>query len=133
MKLLFLDDIREPINAFEYTKDSIYTREDWNVVRNYEEFMKWIADNGIPDIISFDHDLAPSHYTPIQLWTDYEKSKEWQEAQVHTEKTGYDCVVEIVNISMNSRKTPPICLFHSQNPVGNDKMKKLWNHYICSR
>ena len=33
----------------------------WVVVKNYDEFTEYIEKNGIPDYISFEHDLAPEH------------------------------------------------------------------------
>jgi len=30
---------------------------------------------GLPDAISFDHDLSSEHYTPEYFWDDYEASK----------------------------------------------------------
>ena len=46
---LYLDDIRNP------------KTDGWIIVRSYNEFIKWIEVNGIPDEISFDHDLAHEH------------------------------------------------------------------------
>ena len=51
---LYLDDQRTPT-------ETIPGYHPWNVVRNYEEFTKWIIENGIPDLVSFDHDLAEEH------------------------------------------------------------------------
>ncbi len=84
-RYLFLDDIREPRDAFYYTKELMFNLKSWDVVRNYNEFVDWVELNGLPDFISFDHDLADSHYTPEHLWADYEKTKAWQDAQVHVE------------------------------------------------
>lgn len=43
---LFLDDVRDPPD------------DSWAVVRSYEEFVDYIETNGVPDLISFDHDLG---------------------------------------------------------------------------
>ena len=75
-KWLFLDDFRDPADAFNYTKESMFLKEQWDIVRNYEEFVNYITNNGVPYFISFDHDLADSHYKPPEYWDDYEKSKE---------------------------------------------------------
>lgn len=45
MTKLYLDDQRTPIE------------KGWTVVRNYKEFVAYIENNAMPDIISFDHDL----------------------------------------------------------------------------
>jgi len=34
---LFLDDIREPEHAFEYTKQEMFITKKWEVVRNFDE------------------------------------------------------------------------------------------------
>ena len=49
LKKLYLDDVRIP------------QTEGWEIVRNYDDFVKWIEENGLPDIVSFDHDLAEVH------------------------------------------------------------------------
>jgi hypothetical protein len=35
----------------------IYLQE-WEVFSSYTEFVAWIETNGLPDFISFDHDLG---------------------------------------------------------------------------
>lgn len=127
-KNLFLDDKRMPSDAFiEKLWDiphNIYIEEDWDIVESHWEFVKWIIDNGIPRMISFDHDLAPSHYTPKHLWNDYEKSKEWQDEQIHNEPTGLFSAIHIVEHCRKLNIELPICYVHSANPVGRDKILK---------
>ena len=64
-KLLWLDDFRNP-------KD--YLTEDYDIVwvKSYEEFCSHLENNGLPDIVCFDHDLG-------------------------TEKSGLDCARYLVN------------------------------------
>jgi sulfur relay (sulfurtransferase) DsrF/TusC family protein len=57
---LFLDDFREPVDSFYYLGNPTYNILDWKIVRNYDEFVKMIQENGIPETISFDHDLENS-------------------------------------------------------------------------
>jgi hypothetical protein len=127
--LLFLDDIRVPYTVFDYTGNDIYTLSFWQIVRNYESFVAHIDQKGLPDVISFDHDLADSHYTPPEFWDDYEKSKEWQDAQVHTEKTGYDCAKWLVQYCIDNKKKLPKFYCHSLNPVGKDNILRLLNNH----
>lgn len=128
-KYLFLDDIRIPVDAFEYTNEPMFVHKKWDIVRTYEEFVEWITINGMPYFISFDHDLADSHYTPEHLWTDYEKSKKWQEEQVHSEKTGYECAKWLVNYCMDNNIKLPEYYCHSMNPVGKDNIIGLLDNY----
>ncbi len=130
---LFLDDIREPEHAFDYTNQKMFIERQWHVVRNYNDFIAWIEKNGLPTFISFDHDLADSHYTPEPLWTDYEKSKEWQDAQVHAEKTGYECAKWLVDYCLKNGLKCPEYYCHSMNPVGKDKIVGLLRSFSNSR
>ena len=57
-RYLFLDDVRQVMDTFHYTKHPVYTEDNWDVVRNYNEFCNYIQDNGVPALISFDHDLG---------------------------------------------------------------------------
>lgn len=86
MRKLFLDDCRK---APDYT---------WDVVRNYDQFVAYIQLHGVPDIISFDHDLG-------------------QEESV--EKTGYDCAKWLVERGLLPSKGYYV---HSMNPVGKDNI-----------
>lgn len=129
---LFLDDIREPYEAgnYMYPVDirKEYRLNEWVVVRDYKSFVDYIAGNGLPYLISFDHDLADTHYTPEHLWDDYDKSKEWQESQVHQEKTGYDCAKWLVEYCLDNNLNLPLFYCHSMNPVGKDKILGLLNN-----
>lgn len=129
MRYLFLDDIREPSQAYEYTKDMRYISKEWDVVRNYDQFIDYIETVGMPYLISFDHDLADSHYTPEIYWSDYSKSKNWQDSQVHKEKTGYECAKWLVEYCMNNKLSLPEYLCHSMNPVGKDNILGLLDNF----
>ena len=120
---LFLDDLRMPENAFSYTKNPIYLDPDWVIVRNYDEFVKSIEERGVPDVVSFDHDLADEHYgTEDHIW-DCEYS-------MFREKTGYHCAQWLIyhcidNKLMISKKV----YIHSMNPVGTKNIDSLFRTY----
>ncbi len=126
-KILWLDDLRNPFLNLE----GRVPKEDGIIhwVLNYEEFVMWIEKFGLPDIISFDHDLATEHYTPEKYWHDYQLSKEYQESQNYTEKTGMDCAKWLVEYCMNNQKELPFFYFHSANPVGADNILYLLNNF----
>ena len=69
MKKLFLDDIRVPFDCAKYMRPDdlkyMYEDEQWDVVRTYDDFVGYIEHFGVPDLISFDHDLADEHYSPM--------------------------------------------------------------------
>ena len=128
-RFLFLDDLRHPYDAFEHTKQTMFLQKKWEVVKNYKEFIEWIKKNGVPDFISFDHDLADTHYTPSHLWNDYDKSKEWQEQQEHEEKTGYECAKWLIDYCLDNNLKCPDFYCHSMNPVGKDKINAILTQF----
>ena len=111
-KLLFLDDIRYPIEAYQYTKQVIFLRNDWYIVRNYEQFVNHIVENGLPEMISFDHDLADEHYLK-------------QDSSDLIEKTGYECAKWLIEYCMDSELDLPEFYSHSMTPVGKKNILKL--------
>lgn len=124
-KLLWLDDLRDPFDPKWNTPD---VEIHW--VKSYLEFIDWIDTNGLPDIISFDHDLADEHYTPEMYWDDYEASKAYQESQNYTEMTGYECAKELVEYCYRFNKPFPEYKCHSANPVGRDNILGLLNNAV---
>lgn len=122
MYKLFLDDIREPIDAYEYTQRSIYKELGWIVVRSYDEFIDYILNNGLPKLISFDHDLADEHYNYLAMWrkVDYNDYKE---------KTGYECVKWLCDYCIDTNKKLPECIFHTQNTIGYVNMSKYIENF----
>lgn len=130
MSNLFLDDIREPIQAFSYTNNRVYYALDWDVVKNYDEFVDYIQTKGLPEIVSFDHDISEEHYTPYRFWHDYEASKEWQDSQNYKEKTGLDCAKFLTNFCLENNLELPLFYCHSQNPVGKDRILNLLNNFL---
>jgi len=126
---LFIDDIRIPKECYLWMNDLMFLEKDWTVVRSYNEFVAHIESNGLPKFISFDHDLADTHYTPEYLWNDYEASKAWQDSQVHTEKTGFDCALWLVNYCQDKNCQIPDFYCHSMNPVGRDKIISILSSY----
>ena len=122
---LFLDDIRNPEDAYSYTKFDKFKTDQWHVARNYEQFVTKIRLHGLPVFISFDHDLADEHLTPKELWSDYDKSKEWQSGQEYKEMTGLDCAKWLVEFCLTHGFELPEFYVHSMNPVGKDNILKL--------
>jgi len=131
--LLWLDDIRNPFLNEEGKVPTDKNGEYYNInwVLNYEQFVKWIELFGLPDAISFDHDLADEHYTPEYFWDNYEESKKFQEwrGQNYQEKTGMDCAKWLVDYCMDNEKELPEIFVHSANPVGADNIKGLLDNF----
>ena|SRR6476661_9107426 len=136
MRKLFLDDIRVPEDCLKYMhrrvgdQISLY-REDWIIVRSYEEFVKEIQENGLPDLISFDHDLADEHIV------DFYKNENLPEPNLayddYKEKTGFDCAKWLVNHCMDSDKELPKYMLHTWNPIGLENIDKYLKNFLCSK
>lgn len=105
---LFLDDLRNPSDVtwcIHFPKD----RASWVVVRNYKQFCNHITEHGLPEFISFDHDLAEEHYHDP---TDELKKFDYKE------KTGYDCAKWLCDFCQKNKCRVPNYTVHSMNPVG---------------
>lgn len=118
MKKLFLDDIRNPNEAIGLVHsdlDHFYIQGDWLIVRNYFDFCGLIQKSGLPDLISFDHDLADDGY---KLYPD----------DSYTEKTGYECAKWLVDWCLENNKQLPKFVVHSANPVGKKNIEIYLNN-----
>jgi hypothetical protein len=117
---LFLDDFREPSDAFSYTKDTDFLKMKWSVVRSYEEFTGFIAESYelgvLPELISFDHDLADDHYMHLQGNIPYDTLKE---------KTGYHCAQWLIDFCIEKGMKLPSFKVHSMNPAGKANILSL--------
>lgn len=129
MTLLWLDDLRNPFLNEEgrVPVDRDYRQIHW--VLNHEQFVAWITKYGLPQAISFDHDLADEHYTPEKYWSDYEASKRYQQQQKYQEKTGMDCAKWLVDYCIDNDCELPAIHIHSANPVGADNIKALLTNF----
>lgn len=108
MKRLFLDDLRMPIDCISYmhlrTAHYELYKEEWIIVRNYSDFIFWIEKNGLPDLISFDHDLG-------------------DEYEGHP--SGMECAKWLVEYCLDNQLKLPGWLVHSANPAGTENIKGL--------
>lgn len=107
---LFLDDLREPRYCSVDGGDDRYRELEWVVVRSHYDFMQTIIDrfnqNEIPDIVSFDHDLANGD-----------------------DKTGNDSAKFLVQWCVDNSIDLPECLVHSMNPIGAKRIRETINDY----
>jgi hypothetical protein len=101
LRKLFLDDVRNPPDS------------TWEVVRSYNAFVDYINTNGVPDLISFDHDLSFEHYPFGEVNPNTKIPYE-----TYKEKTGYDCAKWLIE----NKHLPTHCVVHSMNPVGKENI-----------
>jgi hypothetical protein len=130
MKRLFLDDLRVPLDCpkahyMSYRKiDLRIYHEEWYVVRSHGQFVKWIEENGLPDLISFDHDLGDDSnlkgVLPIEEWFDLENNREY---------TGMDSAKWLVGYCIDNELPLPEFAVHSANPAGYDNINGLLNSF----
>ena len=101
---LFLDDIRNIDIVYDKSWET-----EFDIVRSYDEFVKYIKTNGLPSFISFDNDLgadengnvAPDGYTAAK-WLVYESGLDLRNLEFHV---------------------------HSANPVAAEQIRGLLNNY----
>jgi hypothetical protein len=131
MNKLFLDDIRLPKDAIGLVPSNMnqfYWENDWFVVKNYDEFRNYIEKNGLPDFISFDHDLADFHYDLKP--EDYDSMSEDDMVRKFgsMEKTGFDCAKWLVDWCLENSLKLPDFVVHSANPIGKQNIQSyLYN------
>jgi hypothetical protein len=134
---LFIDDERFPINigqnnqksAFELTGNYIYKQLDWVIVRSFGEFVKVIEEKGVPEYISFDHDLKDFHYYHYSTYTVYTGKIDY----TIVEGTGFECAKWLIQYLLDNDLDAPEILIHTQNNVGGENIRKEFESYNKSR
>ncbi|MDZ7817261.1 MAG: cyclic-phosphate processing receiver domain-containing protein [Aliarcobacter sp.] len=99
---LYLDDIRTPKN------------NDFIIVRSFQEAVKFVQQNGIPNYISFDHDLGCDEFN-------------------NNYPSGYDFAKWLIEMNLdNVYKFPKDFKFnvHSANPIGKANIEGILNNYF---
>lgn len=119
---LFLDDERQ---LFDVKWVQLPWHHKWLIARNYGEFVDLVMDLGLPEFVSFDHDLADFHYKIGSL-----ENESGQRANLinmnfnyGSEKTGFDAMKWLVGYcSVHEKKFPPYAI-HSLNGVAAERME----------
>lgn len=141
---VFIDDIRFPKDAWIYPrrddkkfiisgksleKISGIPNGNWDIVRSYAEFVAYIEKNGIPDVISFDHDLHPEHMDHYHAVTSRIGIIEYGNLKI---PTGKHCAEYLIDKWKEGGKLKtPICYVHSANHWGamniKEVLEQLWH------
>lgn len=105
MYQLFLDDLRDV--------EKYYPNQGFKVARSYYEAVALVQEFGVPEFISFDHDLGDIH--------DGE------------EMTGYSFAKYLINLLLDEKeKGNPVQIFefniHSSNPKGAINIETYLNN-----
>ena len=108
---LFIDDERDPIDVKWGTigERQLYREDEWLIARNWAEVLELIVSLGMPNMISFDHDLGDN------------------------QPTGYDIAKRIADLIMNAEyELDPefLVLVHSKNPVGAENIRQYMKKFL---
>lgn len=114
-KWLFLDDMRNP---------PVYLRGHFDVVRDFDEFTEHIESYGVPGLISFDHDLHPSHTMFFYEGNNWCGPCESKKKDLYL-PTGYDCAVWLIEYCEGRGLVLDQVCVHSPNDVTARKISKL--------
>ena len=91
---------------------------EWKIAKNYDEAVKIMQENEIQEAW-LDHDLSEDHYVHNE-----------DETYVSPNKTGYDFVLWMKE---NNRWPIDVCIVHSLNPVGSERMCDLIAEHYGTR
>lgn len=116
---LYLDDVRIP------------TEGNWEVVRNYDEFIFHIKMHGLEnyEVISLDHDLGEG--AMVEYYTNVKPNYELNYERI-PEKTGMDCARFLVTEAMGKNIQLPTIYVHSANPIGSANIMGYINNYLMN-
>jgi hypothetical protein len=123
---LFLDDVRRPQEPYYYTRDSKYIDLEWITAKNFNEFRKTIFEKGLPDMVSFDHDLSAEQYSikmEFNSWEEYYNIED-------REMTGYDCAKWLCEYCLEYNKKFPKYLVHSFNHIGAENIRNYIRNFL---
>ena len=122
---LFLDDQRNPEDAYLDDSHVLLVDKsrinDWVIVRNYEAFVSTIEKRGMPDRVSFDHDLAIEH---IRYFIEHTLTTGYIEYENFSIKTGKHCADYLVSKIFEIDYPGPICYIHTANHIGRKEIRK---------
>ena len=123
--LLWLDDMRDPFLGdwlLSYAPDFDDNRENVVWVKNYEDFITWITDNGLPYKVAFDHDLGQD-VADANVANGMSKRKSRKEKKGI--KDGKDAANWMVDYCLDNEKDIPFFTIQSANPTGADNIRGL--------
>ena len=129
----FLDDLRNPNDAYLHldgvpgrvslVEHSGIGENDWVIIRTYDEFVQCLEYLGLPDVVSFDHDLAEEHIVHYFKVTQDTGIVEYGNLK---EKTGKHCAEHLVQEWKNCGRLKQIKTYvHSANKWGGENITEV--------
>jgi hypothetical protein len=133
MYKLFLDDIREPQDAVLVDSMKMLLHEsetmnhEWIITRSYKEFIDILKERGLPEEVSFDHDLTIDHMKH------YIKNSDKNVLNYNDIKmcdTGYHCAKAFVEAWKYSGEPLVKVYIHTANHIGAENIKTVLKDII---
>ena len=125
--LLWLDDVRNPVERDWLVFSPIGRDVDVVWVKSYFEFTTWIEKNGLPDAICFDHDLGEDESIErVKKGMSKRQSKKIKAKS----KSGMDCAKWLVEYCIDNKLSLPKYNIQSANPVGKENIDSLLKNFI---
>ena len=115
---LFLDGTRSPENV-DWIQFPV--QGPWIIVRNILDFKLRITSFGLPDFVTFSHNLSPEH-----------SAINWSKFTIPDylnleNKTGYDCACWLIDYCVMYDLDFPAYTVHSQNTIGGEHIHSaIW-------
>ena len=129
--LLWLDDIRNPFLAdwvLQFAPEFHYEPEATEIfwVKNYDGFVDFIKEHGLPHTIAFDHDLGEDVAKSL-----VESGMNKKKARMikRESKSGFDAAKWLVDYCIDNDFDLPNWTVQSANPVGKDNINGILNNY----
>lgn len=100
----------------------------WHWVKSYQEFVDYITNNDLPDILAFDHDLSDDAY---ELW---HKHNGYKTSDINYDeyvvKTGYHAAKWLTEYCQDNKiKLTCKVYAHSMNPKGRENILSILNNF----
>ena len=119
---LFLDDVRTPPPHLSKVFDT---------VRDFDQFRDWVDTYGIPELVSFDHDLHIEHVEYFINRGGFRNPPDPREGYFFN-PTGYECADWLLGKCLELDDYPRFVIVHSANPVGGDQIYGLFTAFTES-
>lgn len=103
----------------------------FHTVRDFDSFREWVEVNGIPELVSFDHDLHWEHTEYFFSKGGFSSPPDPREA-FFRQPTGYDCAVWLLDRCLEQGRYPRFVIVHSANPIGSDQIHELFTAFCGS-
>ncbi len=94
----------------------------WTIVRNYDDFVATIQKQGVPAMVSFDHDLGDSAYEEFHRAASTDKTIRYENIN---EKTGYDCAKWLAQYCVDRGIDIPLYYIHTLNHMGHLNIRSI--------